>query len=445
MKGKFAHISDCHIGAWRDPKLRELNDAAFGKSLDICIKESVDFVVISGDIFDVGIPEMSSVRMAVRKLKELGDNGIAAYVVYGSHDYSPTTVSFVDVLTAAGLFQNVGEFVEQEETKEGAEKGEAQKIRRELLLQPVVDEKTGARISGLPARRGGLEKSFYAQDIQSENAGESYSIFVFHASVNELQSLSIPIEQSVSLSELPKGFSYYAGGHLHKRSEGKIEDSPVVYPGPLFGTSYADLELTSKGEKRGFAMVEFDGAKTSGFKYVDLPLPRIISKTVSANEKTSNQLRDEIETFVTKDSLDVKDAIVLLKARGSLSAGKPSDIDWFHFRSALFERGASVVNINRIALSTAEAKRLALLGAASREEIESKLLEQHIAAAKTPLPELGSSEGVLKGSRLLRALKIERREDETRQTFEKRVWKEASQILAIEDDEEPTPKAAKLQ
>jgi exonuclease SbcD len=437
LKGKFAHISDCHIGAWRDPKLRELNDRAFGKSLDICIERSVDFVVISGDIFDVGIPEMSSVRSAVRKLKQVGDNGISVYVVYGSHDYSPTTVSFVDVLTAAGLFKNVGEFAEKEPDIQTAEKIESQKAKKTLSLQPVIDQKTGARIAGLPARRGGLEKSFYGQDIETGTSVGTYSIFVFHASVNELQSLNIPIEQSVSLSELPKGFGYYAGGHLHKRSEARIDDAtPVVYPGPLFGTSYADLELMAKGEKRGFAIVEFEGKLTTRIEFVDLPLPRIVSKTISANEKSSTELREEIDAFVSKESLDVKDAIVLLKVRGSLSSGKPSDIDWFGYRGILFDRGALVVNMNRMALSTAEAKRLAVLGAATREEIESKLLEQHIGSSKTPLTTLMSSDGVLRATRLLRALKIERREDETRQTFEKRVWKEAAQILAFDYEEE---------
>jgi DNA repair protein SbcD/Mre11 len=309
-------------------------------------------------------------------------------------------------------------------------------VRTKLVLQRVIDEKTGAIITGLPARRGGLEKSFYGQEIEGGVRLEgAYSIFVFHASVNELQSLNIPIEQSVSLSELPKGFSYYAGGHLHKRSEEKIGEAPVVYPGPLFGTTYADLELTSKGEHRGFAIVEFEDAKTTKIEYADLPLPKIISKTFSADEKASTRLQDEIENFVTKESLDVRDTIVLLKIRGALSSGRPSDIDWFRYRTMLFERGATVVNINRIALTTAEARKLALLGAASREEIELKLLEQHIGSALAPPALVTGSEGVLRGTRLLRALKIERGENETRQTFEKRVWKEATQILSIEDEE----------
>jgi exonuclease SbcD len=427
LRGRFAHISDCHIGAWRDPKLRELNDSAFANAIDLCTEKQVDFAIISGDIFDIGIPEMSSVRYAVRKLKGLVDHGVPVYVVYGSHDYSPTTVSVVEVLTEAGLFSNVGEFDEEinQEEKE-----------RKLSLKPIIDEKTQAQIGGLPARRGGLEKSYYAElkgSVSQSIDPNNYSIFVFHASVNELQALNIPIEQSVSIDDLPRGFSYYAGGHLHKRSMDKIGESPIVYPGPLFGTSYSDLELTAKGEKRGFAIVEFEGNKTLGVDFVDLPSPRILSKTFNADGKTSNEVDNDLRDFVSKDTLQVKDSIVLLKIRGTLSQGKPSDIDFYSYRALLLERGASVASINRMGLSTREAKRLEMIGKGSKEEIESNLLAEHISSFKAKSQALEflsmQREGLARASRLLSALKTEKKEEETKPTFEKRVINEASEIL----------------
>ncbi len=371
-------------------------------------------MIISGDIFDVGIPEMSSVRSAVRKLRELDRNDIPAYVVYGSHDYSPTTVSFVDVLTSAGLFVNVGEFVEKEQHEE------------KLMLRSVTDEKTGVKITGLPARRGGLETGLYkrldASKLVEEENPESYSVFVFHASINELQSLNIPIEQSLSISELPKGFSYYAGGHLHKRSLGDVDSSPVVYPGPLFGTSYSDLELTAKGEPRGFAIVEFDGSRTRKVGFANLSMPKILSKVVNADGKSAAEVGEELERYASKEDLDVSGAIFLLKVRGTLSSGRPYDIDWFGFRRKIQSRGAIVVNVNRAGLSSQELRKLARLGTTSREEIETKLLTER----------LGNSDSALsapKAKSLLKALKSEKREEETKQSFERRILGEASQIL----------------
>ncbi len=257
---------------------------------------------------------------------------------------------------------------------------------------------------------------------------------MFHASINELQSLNIPTEESVSLFELPRGFSYYAGGHVHKRVKGSLDGSPVVYPGPLFGTSYADLELSSKGEKRGFALVEFEGAKTTRVDFIDLPHPKILSKAFTAEGKSAEQLSREISDFVEKEELDVRDSIVLMKARGTLASGKPGDIDWYGYRTALLKRGALVASINRMGLTSQESRKLAKIPATSKEEIESRLLESYLRDYKPDLRELSflsSQEGVSRALKLLQAFKAEKSPGETKQIFESRMWKEAVEILEI--------------
>ena len=50
---KFAHMSDCHVGGWREEKLKELSINAFEQAVDECIKENVAFVLISGDFFNI--------------------------------------------------------------------------------------------------------------------------------------------------------------------------------------------------------------------------------------------------------------------------------------------------------------------------------------------------------------------------------------------------------
>ena len=80
---KFAHITDCHIGSWRNPKLRDLNLQAFEKSISISIEEQVDFIIITGDFFDVNIPQLGPVKRAVEILKQARDSGIPVYMIYG--------------------------------------------------------------------------------------------------------------------------------------------------------------------------------------------------------------------------------------------------------------------------------------------------------------------------------------------------------------------------
>ena len=68
---KFSHIADCHIGGWRDPKLKELNTQAFFEAVDTSIKKKVDFILIAGDLFNTALPGIDKLKDVVRKFKEL--------------------------------------------------------------------------------------------------------------------------------------------------------------------------------------------------------------------------------------------------------------------------------------------------------------------------------------------------------------------------------------
>ena len=95
---KFAHFSDTHIGVFRDTVLKNLVLDAFNRAIDVCIESGVDFVIFSGDLFDANIPDLEKASEAVARLRELRDRGIGIYVVYGSHDFSPTQKSVIDLL-----------------------------------------------------------------------------------------------------------------------------------------------------------------------------------------------------------------------------------------------------------------------------------------------------------------------------------------------------------
>ncbi|MEK6891916.1 MAG: metallophosphoesterase, partial [Nanoarchaeota archaeon] len=70
---KFAHMADCHIGSWRDPKLKDTSTHAFIKAADKCIKEKVDFILIAGDLFNTSFPRLDNLKTVVSKFKKLKD------------------------------------------------------------------------------------------------------------------------------------------------------------------------------------------------------------------------------------------------------------------------------------------------------------------------------------------------------------------------------------
>ncbi|MDP2717147.1 MAG: metallophosphoesterase, partial [Candidatus Micrarchaeota archaeon] len=101
---RFAHIADCHLGAFRDPDLRERNLSAFEWAMAEATRQNLDFAIIAGDLFDISIPDLAVVQRAVRAMRAFAR---PIYAVYGSHDYSPTQTSVIDVLNEAGVLTKV--------------------------------------------------------------------------------------------------------------------------------------------------------------------------------------------------------------------------------------------------------------------------------------------------------------------------------------------------
>ncbi len=66
MGFRFAHIADCHIGAWVDPRMKELPLINFERAIEISIERNVDFVLISGDLFNTALP---GIDLVTRLLK----------------------------------------------------------------------------------------------------------------------------------------------------------------------------------------------------------------------------------------------------------------------------------------------------------------------------------------------------------------------------------------
>ena len=198
---KFAHLADCHIGSWRDPKLNNISTEAFKKAIDLSIEKNIDFVLIAGDLFNTSVPGIDKLKEVTKKLKELKDKDIPCYIIAGSHDFSPSGKTMLDVLEHAGLCTNVA-------------KGEL--VDDKLKLNFTIDKKTGAKITGLLGKRGGLEKTYYEGLLKDDLEKETgFKIFILHSLLTELKPKDLEKADSQPLSLLPKNFDYYAGGHPH--------------------------------------------------------------------------------------------------------------------------------------------------------------------------------------------------------------------------------------
>ena len=191
---RFAHISDVHLGGWKQKPMQDLNFQSFQKAVQTCIEKKLDFVLIVGDLFDTAYPSIEILKETFAEFKKLKEAKIPCFLIAGSHDYSVSGKTFLDVLEKAGFCKNVSDFEESEES---------------ITLNPTIHE--GVAIYGYPGKKSGLEISDLRK-VKLNEAPGMFKIFMLHTTIDKAKG-TLPIE-AVEINNLPKA-DYYALGHLH--------------------------------------------------------------------------------------------------------------------------------------------------------------------------------------------------------------------------------------
>ena len=408
---RFAHIADCHLGAWSShPDLRELPLRAFAAAVDKIIAGHLDFVLLAGDFFDSSMPSVDVLRFAVEQLMRLKEAGMRVYAIAGSHDYSPTGKTMLSVLEAAGLLYNVH--------------------------MRCAEDKSGARIFGIEGLRGGLDREQFAnlnennscfrveQSSHDKDSSTSpsydtnsspsprarYNIFMFHAAVDEISGM-----KGVSLAALPKGFDYYAAGHVHEPAQQAYDKGFVVFPGPLFPAEFSELEKLGCGS---FCIVDAsNGCPSMRTEIVKLADVKIIS--VDCNLKSPHEIESEFFDLLSKDGID--GSIILLKASGMLASGKPTDINWKRITEAAQQAGARAVK-RSVHLTVQEAEVAKVEVSGGLEQIEQSVITKNVERSEDKDIAL----------QLMHALAVEKGEDEKNALYEEKIKVGAMKILGVE-------------
>ncbi|MBI5347644.1 MAG: DNA repair exonuclease [Candidatus Aenigmarchaeota archaeon] len=393
MAFTFAHMADCHLGAWSmHPELRELSLKSFDYAIDECILRSVDFILISGDLFDTSMPPVEVLCRCAARLREVAEKGIRVYVIPGSHDFSASGKTMISVLESAGLVTNVAKGDEYD--------GKLKFFR----------DRSGAWITGILGRRGGLEKSYY-ESLKMETP-EGFKIFMMHSAISEYKPEHLQQMDSIPLSLLPKGFDYYANGHVHTKFE-KTEQGygKIVFPGLLFPTEFKELE---KGTG-GFVIVD----DSLNAEYIRAPLYEACVIDVDASGETPS----EIERSVRAKLHDLGGAIVLVKIHGVMESGRPSDIDFKSMSALAHEKGALAFKKNISQLRIKEMEQIDAMPE-HMEDIEDKIITEHLGQFNV----FSDEKSVVK--ELMKSLS-EEKGDTTASVYEERIKAEAKKILGV--------------
>lgn len=406
---RFAHLADCHIGSWRDPKLKDAAIKAFSKAVDICVSEKLNFVLIAGDLFNTSLPSVDSLKSTVMKLKQLKDNNIPVYVIAGSHDFSPSGKTMLDVLEQAGLLVNVA-------------KGEV--INNQLRLNFTIDKKTSTKLTGLLGKKGGLEKEFYESLITDNLDEPGFKIFLFHSLLSEFKPKDLEKVDSSPLSLLPKNFNYYAGGHPHFVFNRQEPDyGTIAYPGPLFPNNFKELEDLERG---GFYIVNVENNNIK-LDWQPVQVHNLFKINIDADNKSPEQVTNEIQEIIKPKEFN--NTIITIRLSGVLSCGRPSDIDFKDIFDRLYKKSAFFVMKNTNKLSSKEFEEIMIQKTSSVDQLENNLIMEHLQQVKVSGLDNDKEESLIKN--LMFSLASEKAEGETVATFESRIKQDVERIISL--------------
>lgn len=305
-------------------------------------------------------------------------------------------------------------------------------LEDKLKLKVFTDPKTKAKLVGISARKTGLEKNYFEiLDRESLEKEQGFKIFAFHSAISELKPDFLTQMESIPISLFPRGFNYYASGHIHQRVETTLpEYGRIVYPGTLFAGYSRDLEDSAKGTKRGIYIVSF-GEKIEEIKFQEVLVCDFIYFEYDVSNKNSLQARKEL--FERLRKLEAKDKIAVVKIKGELSGGKTSDISSSEMRELLMEMGAIDVSINRYGLTSKEYSPFKVMGE-DIPTIENRLLRENIGTVKVSIEELKADKGTRLAIDLLKILKQEQKLNETKKDYTERIQKNALDTLGLGDE-----------
>jgi exonuclease SbcD len=247
---RFLHAADLHLdspfrglaglpAAVRE-SVKEAAFSAFRRMIDLAIREKVDFVLISGDVYDLADRSLRAQIRFQKGMERLAERGIRAFVVHGNHD--PEDGERADLMWP----ETVHVF--------GS---------REVVAVPVMDSEGRllAYVHGISyaaaAVRDNLAARFAVRDASVCN------IALLHANVdgNAQHESYAPCSKE---DLMRSGFDYWALGHVHTRQI--IGEQPyIVYPGNLQGRNIRECGA------KGCYIVDIlsDGAVSMRFHAVD--------------------------------------------------------------------------------------------------------------------------------------------------------------------------------
>jgi len=264
---KFIHTADLHLDTpfkglsnLNTDLANRLKDAtfkSFKRIIDLCIERKVDFLIISGDIFDSENKSLRAQREFDFEIKRLSNHGIYTYFNCGNHDFLN---SWLDLFK---LPDKVYRF--------GCDNVESVTYSKNGI--PLAD------IYGISFEKKEVDKNI-AVKYRIGNNPLPISIAVHHGTIGAAgvhkNYAPFKIEDIIN-----QKFDYWALGHIHKRQVIRDAEPMVIYPGNPQGRDFGETGV------KGCYLIEIESEHNPIAGFIPTQLIRFEVLNIDVTAETS--------------------------------------------------------------------------------------------------------------------------------------------------------------
>ena len=290
---RIIHTSDWHLGHTLMDKTREEEMKSFFSFLiDVLIKERVDALLISGDIFDTGTPSNAALSLYYSFLASIKNTECKdVFIIAGNHD-SPSLLSAPKEILE---MVNVHIYATKEDI-------EPYVIGKKVVVLPIPfprDQELRRLVQGGTIKeeddrlRLAIEELYKTETEKTASAYPSLPI----VAMGHLMATNINVEDKPDLyigglgtidsGSFPKALSYVALGHIHKKMN-LNSSGTLCYSGSPIPFSFKEAKDT-----KVLKLVEIEGSET---KVSDITIPRFRNLFQIKGDKES--IEKELKSLV---------------------------------------------------------------------------------------------------------------------------------------------------
>lgn len=272
---RLLHTSDWHVGrTFHGADLLAEQDAVLGHLAELVAAESVDVVLVAGDVYDRAVPAAEAVRVATRAMAGIRRAGAELVITSGNHDSAARLGAFGEFAAAGGLHLRT----------------EVDRIDDPVLLAdahgpvaiygiPYLEPEPARHALGVPGAKGhtgvlGESMRRIRADLVNRTPGTRSAVLA-HAFVHggkETES-----ERPISVGGVDQvsgtvfdGVDYVALGHLH---------GPQTLAGHLrYSGSPLAYSFSEAAQRKSVWLVDLNATGLAEVRRHELPVPRRLAK-----------------------------------------------------------------------------------------------------------------------------------------------------------------------